>query len=46
MRLIIRDKFGGTFMKAKLKTWWDNLKTFDWNIFIALCLLALVPFPN
>ena len=30
-------------MPNKIKTWWDNLKTFDWKIFIALCLLALVP---
>ena len=30
-------------MKAKIKQWWSTLKTFDWKMFLALCLLALVP---
>lgn len=27
----------------KIKTWWSNLKKFDWKMYVALCLLALVP---
>ena len=30
-------------MKSLIKTWWSDLKTFDWKMFTALCLLALVP---
>ena len=30
-------------MKARIKQWWDDFKTFDWKMFLALCLLALVP---
>ena len=30
-------------MKAKFKQWWVTLKTFDWKMYLALCLLALVP---
>ena len=30
-------------MKAKIKKWWDDFKTFDWKMYLALCLLALVP---
>ena len=30
-------------MKAKIKQWWFALKTFDWKMYLALCLLALVP---
>ena len=30
-------------MKSLRKTWWSDLKTFDWKMFTALCLLALVP---
>ena len=30
-------------MKEKIKQWWSTLKTFDWKMFLALCLLALVP---
>ena len=30
-------------MKAKIKQWWVTLKTFDWKMYLALCLLALVP---
>ena len=30
-------------MKEKLKQWWNNFKTFDWKMYFALCLLALVP---
>ncbi len=30
-------------MKEKFKTWWSNFKTFDWKMYLALCLLALVP---
>ena len=30
-------------MKAKFKQWWVTLRTFDWKMYLALCLLALVP---
>lgn len=30
-------------MKNKIKQWFSDLKTFDWKMFLALCLLALVP---
>ena len=30
-------------MKAKIKQWWSTFKTFDWKMYLALCLLALVP---
>ena len=30
-------------MKIRLKEWWSSLKTFDWKMYLALCLLALVP---
>lgn len=30
-------------MKIKIKQWWSDLKIFDWKMFLALCLLALVP---
>lgn len=30
-------------MKIKFKNFWSNFKTFDWKMYIALCLLALVP---
>lgn len=30
-------------MKAKIKQWWTTFKTFDWKMYLALCLLALVP---
>lgn len=30
-------------METKIKKWWSDLKTFDWKMFLALCLLALVP---
>ena len=30
-------------MKMRLKQWWNNFKTFDWKMYLALCLLALVP---
>lgn len=30
-------------MKPYLKQWWNNFKTFDWKMYLALCLLALVP---
>ena len=26
-----------------VKKWWINLKSFDWKMYVALCLLALVP---
>lgn len=25
------------------KKWWNDFKTFDWKMYLALCLLALVP---
>ncbi len=30
-------------MKEKVKNWWNNFKKFDWKMYLALCLLALVP---
>ena len=30
-------------MKNRIKLWWNNFKTFDWKMYLALCLLALVP---
>lgn len=30
-------------MKTFIKKWWTDFKTFDWKMFLALCLLALVP---
>ena len=30
-------------MKKYLKQWWSDFKTFDWKMYLALCLLALVP---
>ena len=27
----------------KIKNFWSDFKTFDWKMFLALCLLALVP---
>lgn len=30
-------------MKEFFKKWWTDFKTFDWKMYLALCLLALVP---
>lgn len=30
-------------MKTKIQQWWTTFKTFDWKMYLALCLLALVP---
>ena len=30
-------------MKNRVKQWWNDFKTFDWKMYLALCLLALVP---
>ena len=30
-------------MQKNIKQWWSDLKSFDWKMFVALCLLALVP---
>ena len=30
-------------MKARIQKWWNEFKTFDWKMYLALCLLALVP---
>lgn len=30
-------------MQKNIKQWWSNLKSFDWKMYLALCLLALVP---
>ena len=30
-------------MKQAIKQWWINFKKFDWKMYLALCLLALVP---
>ena len=40
IRCIIK---GSSFMKERIKQWWNNFKTFDWKMYLALCLLALVP---
>lgn len=34
---------GAFYMKAKIIKWWTNFKKFDWKMYLALCLLALVP---
>lgn len=31
------------YMKSKIKRWWLSFETFDWKMYLALCLLALVP---
>ena len=30
-------------MKTFIQKWWSTFKTFDWKMYLALCLLALVP---
>ncbi len=30
-------------MKLRINEWWNNFKKFDWKMYLALCLLALVP---
>ena len=30
-------------MKGKIIKWWNNFKLFDWKMYLALCLLALMP---
>ena len=30
-------------MKVFFKKWWNSFKKFDWKMYLALCLLALVP---
>ena len=30
-------------MTARIKQWWSTFKTFDWKMYLALCLLASVP---
>lgn len=30
-------------MKTFIKKWWNDFKTFDWKMYLALCLLAFVP---
>ena len=30
-------------MQKIIKQWWSDLKSFDWRMYLALCLLALVP---
>ena len=30
-------------MKERIQKWWNDFKTFDWKMYLALCLLALVP---
>ena len=34
---------GDFFMQKIIKQWWSDLKSFDWKMYLALCLLALVP---
>ena len=26
-------------MKERIKKWWSDFKTFDWKMYLALCLL-------
>jgi hypothetical protein len=33
-------------MQKNIKQWWSDLKSFDWKMYLALCLLALVPAIN
>ena len=40
---MVCDNRGGKTMKEKIKQWWYTFKTFDWKMYLALCLLALVP---
>lgn len=37
------DNRGGKTMKERIKQWWSTFKTFDWKMYLALCLLTLVP---
>ena len=37
------SRIGDFLMKEKVKKWWSDFKTFDWKMYLALCLLALVP---
>ena len=30
-------------MSERIKQWWSDFKKFDWKMYLALCLLALVP---
>ena len=30
-------------MQKNINKWWSDLKSFDWKMYLALCLLALVP---
>ena len=30
-------------MQKNIKKWWSDLKSFDWKMYLALCLLTLVP---
>lgn len=30
-------------MQKFMRIWWDDLKSFNWKMFLALCLLSLVP---
>ena len=30
-------------MIDKIKKWWIDFKSFDWKIYIALCIIALIP---
>ena len=30
-------------MQKNIKQWWSDLKSFDWKMYLALCLLALLP---
>lgn len=40
---MVCDNRGGKTMKERIKQWWSTFKTFDWKMYLALCLLALVP---
>ena len=37
------NRKGDFFVKEKMQKWWTNFKEFDWKMYLALCLLALVP---
>lgn len=38
-----KQMLGRHNMKENIKQWWSTFKTFDWKMYLALCLLALVP---
>ncbi len=41
--VVLSSTQGENIMKTKIKQWWSDIKTFDWKMYVALILLALVP---